>query len=393
MKVCSRCRLEQPLTAFRVDARSKDGRQSGCKSCRSIRGPVALPVEAVPEGYQIDRITTGPRGQSVRARPASEVEPEIPEGFTTARISILRNASGEVVNFWEIHTPGAGEPGAPVWAELARTIKDSTPAAEPRTRAPGPSAGHLLAMYPLGDPHLGLRGVDGSGLVDGARMLMDAVRDLVQRGPRTDECLIVNLGDYYHSDDPSNRTRRGGFALDVDGDWFEILKVGRDAFLTMIDAALEHHEIVHVKCLIGNHDDLSSLFLTLLIEAHYRHEPRVRVDTGGAAFQWFEWGANLFGFTHGQHAKRQRLPAKMANEQAQAWGRTTHRFWHVGHVHHDYRAEVDGIPVESHRTLAPKDAYHEAAGYLAGRDLKRITYHRRGGEVSRETVAAHMLSA
>jgi hypothetical protein len=361
----------------------------------AILGPVSdLPLPAVPEGYAVERITTDAKGgQTIRARVAHDPREDatIPDGFEVARISTLRNGAGEILNQWEIRTPGKG-PGLDVWRELAETIKDRTPAAEPRTRAPGPSADHLLALYPLGDPHLGLRGVDGSGLAEGADLLYRAVADLVERGPRTRECLIVNLGDYYHSDDPSNRTRRGGFPLDVDGEWFEILKVGRDVAIALIDAALGHHEIVNVKCLIGNHDDLSSLFLTLLLEAHFRNEPRVRVDTSGAAFQWFEWGQNLFGFTHGQHAKRQNLVPKMANEQREAWGRTIHRYWHVGHVHHDYRAEVDGVPIESHRTLAPKDGYHEAAGYLAGRDLKRITYHREHGEVSRETVSARMLA-
>lgn len=393
MKNCSRCGATKPLDQFRVDARAKDGRQSGCRACRSIRGPVALPLEAVPEGYSVDRITTGPRGQSVRARVASEVEPAIPDGFSPARISILRNGAGEVLNFWEIHVPGGEHAAAPIWAELARTIGEVTPAAEPREVPTGPSADHLLALYPLGDPHLGLRGIDGSGLREGAYVLRSAVQDLVRRGPRTREALIVNLGDFYHSDDPSNRTRRGGFALDVDGDWFEILKVGRDTLIALIDAARDHHEIVHVKCLIGNHDDLSSLFLTLLIEAHYRAEPRVHVDTSGGAFQWFEWHSCLFGFTHGQGAKRGRLPAVMAHHQREAWGRTLHRYWHVGHVHHDYRAEVDGVPVESHRTLAPQDSHGHSSGYVSGRDLKRITYHRDHGEVSRETCSAHMVGA
>jgi len=35
MKVCSKCKLEQPLDNFCKDSKSKDGRQSNCKSCKA----------------------------------------------------------------------------------------------------------------------------------------------------------------------------------------------------------------------------------------------------------------------------------------------------------------------------------------------------------------------
>jgi len=355
---------------------------------RGIEGHATGPFPTVPEGYEAARITTGPRGQSVQARPLATPAEEPPEGFELRRISRLTRGDGAVLNTWEIWQKGAGPDDL-----IQRVIEDfdgSIPRAAP-TPAPVTDRQDLLTVYPIGDPHIGLRGLDGSGLMDGAELLGEAVADLVRRGTRTHECLIVNLGDYYHSDDPSNKTRRSGNPLDVDGDWFEILKVGRDLFLALIAEALEHHEIVNVKCMIGNHDDLSSIFLTLLIDAHFRDETRVRVDVSGAAFQWFEWGQNLFGFTHGQACKTTKLPSKMAHDQREAWGRTLHRYWLVGHVHHTRKAEIDGVLVESFRTLAPRDAWHEAAGYISGRDLTRIVYHKDHGEVSRETVSAAMV--
>jgi hypothetical protein len=274
---------------------------------------------------------------------------------------------------------------------LVREFDGKIPAASP-TKTPEELREDLMAVYPLGDPHLGLRDIHGGGLEQGAQLLMAAVSDLVVRGPRARECLIANLGDYFHSDDPSNKTRRSGHNLDVDGSWFEILKVGRDVFVHLIRTALLHHEIVHVKCLIGNHDDLSSLFLTLLVESHFRQESRVVVDTSGAPFQWLEWGQNLIGLTHGQACKSERLAGKMAHAQREAWGRTLHRYWYVGHVHHTRKVERDGVVIESFRTLAGKDGYSEAAGYLSGRDLTRIVLHRERGEVSREIVSAEMLA-
>lgn len=361
---------------------------------RAIKGPRDAPITpAIPEGYEAVQITTGPKGgQSIKARPApaEDAHEPIPHWFDPVRISALTRGDGGLVQRWDIYEPNERKKASML--DRLREGMDEIPRAAPTPPpGPGPMSDDHFTMYPLGDPHIGVRGYKGEGLREGVQMLVDAMADLVRRGRRTRECMILNLGDFYHSDDPSNRTRRGGYPLDVDGEWFEILKAGRDAFFALIDAALEHHEIVHVRCLIGNHDDLSSLFLTLLVEARYQDEPRVRIDTSGAPFQWFEWGKNLWGFTHGQTAKVSKLPQKMANEKPEAWGRTTHRYWLCGHVHHTRKVEVGGLLIESFRTLAPRDAHHEAAGYLAGRDLSRIVYRRKGGEVSRETVSAEMI--
>jgi hypothetical protein len=37
MKVCSRCKIEQPLTAFHRDKSAKDGHVSACKTCWQVR--------------------------------------------------------------------------------------------------------------------------------------------------------------------------------------------------------------------------------------------------------------------------------------------------------------------------------------------------------------------
>jgi len=352
-----------------------------------------LPLPAIPDGFAVARITTGSDGrQSIVAKPSDPdaLGDALPSGHEEAGRSTLLGPDGSVTAQW-IKTR-AVRPEAITWDRLVRDFDGLIPAADPVERAEGDLLDSILAVYPIGDPHLGLRNRSGYGLQAGANLLYAAAADLVQRGPRARECLIVNLGDYFHSDDPKNRTRGGGHELDVDGDWFGILKVGRDLFVHLIQVALVHHETVHVKILIGNHDDLSSLFLTLLVDAHFRHEDRVIVDTSGAPFQWFEWGANLIGLTHGQKCKTERLAGVMASAQREAWGRTLHRYWYVGHVHHTRRVERDGVVIESFRSLTEPDAWTEAAGYLSGRDLTRIVLHRDHGEVSRETVSAGMLA-
>ena len=326
---------------------------------------------------------------SRKAEPKSPLLP-IPEALSIHRVSsLVRAATGEELLRWNKYKPDEIDR-----LEALRAMVLDLAEAVPRPdliATPPPAEDRLLTLYPLGDPHLGLRAADGTGLEDGADTLIAAVRDLVARGQRSSTAVIANLGDFVHSDDPSNKTRRSGHQLDVDGSWFEILKVARDVLLELVRAALEHHEHVHVKNLVGNHDDLTAVFLSLFLDAYFRDEPRVEIDTSAAQFQWYRFGQNLFGFTHGQRIQGNVLYRVMAEDRATDWAECPHRRWITGHTHQTRRYEIGGVVFESFRTLAKRDAYSEAAGYRSGKDLHRIVYDRDGGEVSREVVSPGML--
>ena len=100
----------------------------------------------------------------------------------------------------------------------------------------------------------------------------------------------------------------------------------------------------------------------------------------------------LIGATHGDTVKHEALLGVMACDQAQAWGRTSHRYWYTGHVHHQSVKEFPGVICESFLTLAAKDAYAAGHGYRAGRDMVCITQHREHGEVERHRCDIGMIS-
>lgn len=277
---------------------------------------------------------------------------------------------------------------------LARLTAETLAAIQPRTwSVPAPSHhdSESLAVYPLGDPHIGLlawapeTGADWN-LQLAEELMVGAVRALVLRGPRTTKALIVNLGDFFHYDNAASRTTRGEHSLDVDSRAPKVLAVGLRIMVALIDAALEHHAEVTVDCRIGNHDAHTSLMLSLALAAHYRSEPRVTVPPTTTHRAYYEHGAVLLGTTHGDTARGEQLASIMAAEQPEAWGRTRHRYWLCGHVHHLRRQEYRGVIVESFRTMAGRDSWHASQGYVSGRDMHRIVYHRDHGEASREVV-------
>src|SRR5690606_14022843 len=103
------------------------------------------------------------------------------------------------------------------------------------------------------------------------------------------------------------------------------------------------------------------------------------------------FGACLFGITHGNGCKIDKLPLIMAHDRPQDWGETTHRHWLTGHVHSDRLFEAGGVTVETFRTATASAAYAHHAGYRSGRDMKCDVYHRTLGRINRHIFGIEQL--
>lgn len=254
----------------------------------------------------------------------------------------------------------------------------------------------LMCVYPMGDPHLGmyawaLESGEDFDLATGERNLVAAVDHLVALAPPAHRALIANLGDFFHSDNLDSRTRRSGHVLDTAGRWQEVLEVGIRAMRRLIDRALEKHQSVHVVNEIGNHDDHTAVMLSLALSMYYENNPRVTIDTSPDHFHWVRFGENLVGITHGNGIKLAQLPGIMAHDRKVDWGQTTYRYYYTGHVHSDKLCEFPGVVVETFRTLAPRDAYAQHAGYRSGRDMKLDILHKRWGRINRHIVGIEQI--
>lgn len=301
---------------------------------------------------------------------------------------------GEAVLQW-VKTSQKAEDQYKAMREAVESLADDLPRIKPIESNASP-ADDLLAVYPMGDPHLGLlcwgeETGDNHNLEIGVNDLCNAVHRLVNTAPSCKQALIINTGDYFHSDTMDNMTRRSGHHLDVDGRWMKIMRAGIKAMRQCIESALEKHDHVTVINVIGNHDDHSSMFLSVCLANVYENEPRVTINDAPTATHYYRFGNNLIGTHHGNNIKADKLPLVMATERAIDWGDTLYRVWYTGHVHHDSVKEYSGCTVETVRTLAGKDAYAVSHGYSAHRDMKCVVHHREHGEIERHTVGIPML--
>lgn len=327
--------------------------------------------------------------------PEHDMTHPVPTGFHVKGVSTYYGDDGKPKGQW-VKSQVDREHELALLLDACKTLAEPFRAASPKVAPPKKNNADLLTVYPMGDPHIGMyswaaeTGVDFDLEIAEAN-LVAAVDHLVALAPPSEQAIVINLGDFYHSDNSANRTARSGNALDVDTRWAKVIRVGVRTMRRCIDRALAKHAVVRVINEIGNHDDHAALMLSLCLEQFYENNPRVEIDTSPARFHWHRFGACLLGVTHGDGVKADKLPGVMAHDRAKDWGETRHRYFYTGHVHHDSLREYPGCTVETFRTLASRDAWHHGAGYRSGRDMKCDVLHREHGRINRHIVGVEQL--
>ena len=388
------------MTVSAIDAKLKEFASKGqIKYIRALNkhGSVAAAAKAlkVCEGT----ITRGM--QSLRAKAAlggyapGHFTNGVAPGYAMGKVTVQRGADGEIERTWERQSPEQAQAMERLKlfvAELGEGVKGMAPI----SKGPRHKADDLLCVYPWGDPHFGMyawwqdAGADFD--LDIAEKLTNgAVDRLVASAPEGSIGLLLNLGDMFHADNQGNQTQ-SGHQLDVDGRWAKVQQVGLRSMIHCIRRMLEKHSTVIVRINKGNHDGHSSYALSLMLSCYFHNEPRVLVDLSPGACWYYEFGKVHLGSTHGDTIKGKDMGAVMAADRPKAWGRTTHRYWFVGHVHHKDVKEYPGVLVEYVRTLAARDAWHQGQGYRAGRDMQLVVMHRVHGEIERHRCDIGMLT-
>jgi hypothetical protein len=318
-------------------------------------------------------------------------------GFMVKGVSNLYDAHGALKAQWVKTTQDPAAMEAMLTAAREAFVAE-LPQVEARPVTGNSWLKKLMACYPIGDAHIGMlswaaeTGEDWD-LAIAERVQCGAMAALVAGAPAAAKAVIVNLGDWFHYDSMEPVTSRSGHVLDADGRYAKMIGVGIKVMRQCIESALAKHREVHVINVIGNHDDTGAIWLAAALAHVYEREPRVTIDTSPAPFSYFQHGRTLVGCHHGHSCKPDKLAGVMAADRPKQWGETEHRYWWLGHVHHQSVKEYPGVSVETFGTLAAKDAYATAGGWRAARNMKCIVLHEEHGEVARHTVNPAMLQA
>lgn len=357
-----------------------------------------LGTKPVLPGFTINKISTALDAQGsvlrehIQQRPDAGEPFEVPEGHVVKGVSALTGADGRILAQWTKTREGEVDPLAIAQA-LKDAFKDYKPAAR-AAKAPSAPSSDLLTLLPCNDWHVGMFAwgkevSENWDLKIAEDTIGRAVEDTVARSPSSSECIVLGGGDLLHADNSENKTAKSGNVLQVDGRYQKVVGVASRLMTRTIDAALRRHEHVTVRILPGNHDEHSSVAIAYFLLAWYRNEPRVTVDTDPSLFFWHRFGSVLIGSTHGHTVKIKDMPSIMAHRRSEDWGASKFRYVHGFHLHHTAKiaTEGNGCIAEVHQAPIPQDAWHFGAGFLSGRSLCAITYHKDFGEIGRVRTA------
>lgn len=322
--------------------------------------------------------------------PDSQLNHPLPDGQRLKGVSALLDADGNVKQQW-VKTDREAQREQDI-LKFLDDCRDVVAGYKPlkRIAAPKKAAKDQLCVLPMGDPHIGMYSWANETGSDfdcdiAEKDLRAAVGHLIEKTPACETCLILNLGDFFHSDNQSNRTARAGNALDVDTRWSRVLQIGITLMIDCVELALKKHKKVIVKNNIGNHDDHTSQVLSICLMQAFKHNPRVEIAAPEAAFFCHTFGKNLIISTHGHMIKPKDMQGVITNYYPVEWGQTEHRYCYLGHYHHEERKEDNGLTVEIFNTLAASDAWHHASGYKSKRNMKALVLDKEFGEVERYT--------
>lgn len=322
----------------------------------------------------------------------------VPEGYQIVK-STLHVKDGEVVQSWPRVMPIA--------EDVERFVERMVEHVSGKAKAiPVPRVVDSadIAEIIIGDPHAGMyawaneTGDEGYDLDAFRRLHTEGPAHLLGRIGRVERLVLAYLGDLFHTDNRSKMTERSGNVLDTSARWGEIINVTTDTTLATIELAARQCQHLDVVIIPGNHDWHSSQWLQRVLAAYFRRTPHIHIVQQDQNVVFLEHEKILLGYTHGDRVPAARLQGVMSHRCAEAWGRTTCRYWRCGHFHQGKRFrphwdqdDASSCIVEYFPSLAPLEAYSAEMGLHARRAMIAVRHNPDHGEIARYCVTPGLL--
>lgn len=355
----------------------------------------AFGTDPVTPGFEISRISEGPRGKTIEQRPARGEQFAVPDGHAIKGVSAFVDADGRTIGKWIKTSEDAAQREAAMRAALD-AFKDELPRAAP---IQGPLFGNemLLNQYTITDNHLGALAWDeetGGGDYDlaiGERLLVDWFEAAIRCAPPASKAVLAQLGDFLHYDSFKSITPEHGHVLDADSRYPKMVRTAIRVLRRVIGLLLAKYQEVELILCDDNHSPTAEVWLREMFAAFFEDEPRLKVNTHPGTYSYVEHGMVSLFYHHGHRRGIKDVDSVFVGKYREIYGRTKFSYAHIGHLHNDELKTTNLMKVERHETLAAPDAYAANGGWLSGRSAKVITYHREFGEVGRNVLTPDMV--
>lgn len=249
---------------------------------------------------------------------------------------------------------------------------------------------HLLVIDPA-DIHIGklCKAVE-TGEEYNEQIAVQRIREGVSgilnkaKGFDIDKILLIIGNDILHVDTPRSTTTAGTFQ-DSCLMWYDAFTIAKQIYVEVIETLMQIAP-VHVQYDPSNHDYTNGFFLADTLFSWFSKCENVTFNVTPAHRKYFQYYSNLIGTTHGDGAKVQDLPLLMAQESAQGWSESKHRYFFTHHIHHKNSKDYGSVCVESLRSASGTDGWHAKNGYQhAPKAIEGFIMHKEHGQVCRLT--------
>ncbi len=253
-----------------------------------------------------------------------------------------------------------------------------------------------MILMPFSDAHIGLLAWGKeTGKNWDTKIAMDeyfpAVKDCIDRSPYAEKFVFLGGGDFLHADDDKNATPGSGNHLQVETRPAKSLRLAVHFINSVAQYAAQKYPKVEIRILPGNHDPNSCHTLAIGAEMFFRNTKHIEIDSDPGMYWFGRWGQVQLAATHGHACKPDHplhgLAPNMAGSDKTNFGECDFHYGHTFHIHNKNKwvFETMRIIIESHQAPTAQDAWHRGMGYMAGRCLTCITYHKTKGEMERIT--------
>jgi hypothetical protein len=216
------------------------------------------------------------------------------------------------------------------------------------------------------------------------RDLMAAFKMAVDEAPKTERCVIQDMGDFTHYENELAQTEASGHALDADGRYRKMIRVYIRLMRFMCDYALTRFKYVDVIINQGNHSRKNDHWMSEILSVFYTANPRLTVLSNESVFIPYRMGNTFVMSHHSDKCKPKQLAQVMSTDFAEDWGEAEYRYIDIGHIHHNMvLKEHAGVTVESFNQLATADKYAHDGGWRSRSCLTVVVRSKTYGEVSR----------
>ena len=210
------------------------------------------------------------------------------------------------------------------------------------------------------------------------RLFFYVINDVLSRTQsyKFNKIIFTIGGDFLNTDNLQNNTTKGT-PQDVDTHMFDACERAYAMTIKAIDI-LADIAPVDVIYIAANHDLVSSWKLSKHIQAWFRNDCRVNVDTTPLPRKYVKFGNTLFVFAHDGDVKN--LPKLIADEAREYWSDIGFTEVLLQHLHSEQLLmEENNMRIQRLPTISAKSKWANDKGYNSKRQCKSFIYDKDDG--------------